>query len=187
MTQALDGSVTMSSRKGAVVGINVEQLLRRLERNPLAGRGGDFRGGKTPYDELSVNFRSPRAPPPSRKCGSRRRRCGSASSGTSSIPSRDLDLKGTASLLGAADAATTFELPFVVQGPWDDPLVLAGRADSDPALRRGPALLDAVRNASSATRHPQRPRLPGTRSRPAACRAAAGTDHVLAERAITTR
>ena len=50
----LNGTVKLSSRKGAVVGINVEQLLKRLERNPLAGRGGDFRGGKTPYDQLSM-------------------------------------------------------------------------------------------------------------------------------------
>ena len=147
ITQALDGSVTMSGRKGAVVGINVEQLLRRLERNPLAGRGGDFRGGSRRRTTCCQwTSRSPRVPPPSRKCGSRRRRCGSTSSGTASIPSRNLDLKGTASLLGAADAAATFDLPFVVQGPWDDPLM---RPDAQLLIRRSGAaqpLLDAVRN-----------------------------------------
>ena len=45
LTKALNGTVTLASRKGAITGFNVEQLLKRLERNPLAVRGGDFRGG----------------------------------------------------------------------------------------------------------------------------------------------
>ena len=146
ITQALDGSVTMSSRKGAVVGINVEQLLRRLERNPLAGRGGDFRGGKTPYDVLSVNFKVTQGTAAVEEVRVEAPTVRVDLSGTSSIPSRNLDLKGTATLLGAADAATTFDLPFVVQGPWDDPLVWP---DVQLLIRRSGAaqpLLDAVRN-----------------------------------------
>jgi AsmA protein len=45
-----------------------------------------------------------------------------------------------------AGATRTFELPFVIQGPWDDPLILP---DSESLLRRSPAsapLLDAVRD-----------------------------------------
>ncbi len=57
LAKALNGSVTMSSRKGAIAGFNVEQSLKRLERNPLAVRGSDFRGGRTPYDELSVTLK----------------------------------------------------------------------------------------------------------------------------------
>ena len=41
--------------------------------------------------------------------------------GSASIPARDLDLKGTASLIAARASDAGFELPFVVQGPWDDP------------------------------------------------------------------
>ena len=48
LAKALNGSVTMSSRKGAIAGFNVEQSLKRLERNPLAVRGSDFRGGTHP-------------------------------------------------------------------------------------------------------------------------------------------
>ena len=57
LTKALNGTVTLTSRKGAIAGVNVEQSLKRLERNPLAVRGSDFRGGKTPYDELAVNLK----------------------------------------------------------------------------------------------------------------------------------
>ena len=65
--------------------------------------------------------------------------------GSASIPARDLDLKGTASLITTASADAGFELPFVVQGPWDDPLMLP---DTQSLIRRsgaGGALLDAVR------------------------------------------
>ena len=102
LTKALNGSVTLSSRKGAIAGFNVEQSLKRLERNPLAVRGSDFRGGKTPYDELAVNLKvtdgtahvqDVRIEAPAMRVGM---------AGTSSIPARNFDLKGTASLLASA-------------------------------------------------------------------------------------
>ena len=39
------------------------------------------------------------------------------------MPTRDLDLKGVATLMSTANA-NEFDLPFVVQGPWDDPIML---------------------------------------------------------------
>ena len=49
LTQALNGSASLTSRKGAIAGLNVEQLLKRLDRSPLSRRS-ELRGGKTPYD-----------------------------------------------------------------------------------------------------------------------------------------
>ena len=75
--------------------------------------------------------------------------------GTASIPARELDLKGTASLLaGAAESAgpPLFELPFIVQGPWDDPIMLP---DPESRLQRSGAaapLLDPTRGARDAIR-----------------------------------
>ena len=71
-----------------------------------------------------------------------------ALAGQASIPARDLDLKGIASLVSApaTDGRAPFELPFVVQGPWDDPLMLP---DPEILIRRSGAaapLLDAVRD-----------------------------------------
>ena len=71
-----------------------------------------------------------------------------ALAGSASIPARDLDLKGIASLVAAlsTDGRAPFELPFVVQGPWDDPLMLP---DPEILIRRSGAaapLLDAVRD-----------------------------------------
>lgn len=65
--------------------------------------------------------------------------------GTTSIPSRAFDLKGTASLFGSG-TSDPFQLPFVVMGSWDDPLLAP---DIQMLIRRSGAaapLLDAVRN-----------------------------------------
>src|SRR6202012_6292677 len=66
--------------------------------------------------------------------------------GTASVPSREYDMKGVASLVTAPNAPPGFELPFVVQGPWDDPLIFP---DPESLIRRSPAsapLLDAVKD-----------------------------------------
>ena len=68
--------------------------------------------------------------------------------GTASVPAREYDLKGIASLTSAPNAApgSGFDLPFVVQGPWDDPLIFP---DPESLIRRSPAsapLLDAVKD-----------------------------------------
>ena len=145
LAKALNGSVTMTSRKGAIAGLNVEQSLKRLERNPLAVRGSDFRGGKTPYDQLDVTLKvtdgtahaqDVRIESPTMQIGV---------AGTTSIPSRAFDLKGTASLFGSG-TSDPFQLPFVVMGSWDDPLLAP---DIQMLIRRSGAaapLLDAVRN-----------------------------------------
>ena len=56
VTRALNGTASLTAHAGALDGINVEQLLRRLQRRPLSG-GGDFRSGSTPFDELVINLK----------------------------------------------------------------------------------------------------------------------------------
>ena len=49
----MNGTASLTGENGALAGLDVEQLLRRLERRPLSG-GGDFRTGRTPYDKIAV-------------------------------------------------------------------------------------------------------------------------------------
>jgi AsmA protein len=76
---------------------------------------------------------------------------GLALAGSASIPERDLDLRGTASLLAistSGTAAPAFELPFMVQGSWDDPIILP---DPQSRIQRSGAaqpILDAIRSRS---------------------------------------
>ena len=152
VTRALNGTATLNASNGAFTGINIEQLLHRLQRRPLSGNG-DFRSGRTPFDQLAVNLRVNRgvvSVDDMRIVGpSVRLTVG----GQASVPTRDLDLKGVATLVSSA-SADEFDLPFVVQGPWDDPIMLP---DAQSLIRRSGAaapLLDAAKtyNASDAVR-----------------------------------
>src|ERR1700684_3707883 len=68
--------------------------------------------------------------------------------GQASVPMRDLDLKGTATLISSA-TTNEFELPFVVQGRWDDPIMVP---DPQSLIRHSGAaapLLDAVKGSTA--------------------------------------
>jgi AsmA protein len=84
-----------------------------------------------------------------------------ALTGSASVPARDLDLKGTAGLVTTRDAPPTFELPFLVTGPWDNPLFWPDVQALIDRAGVGGSLLDAVRNRLK--RHPG----PATGSTPA--------------------
>jgi AsmA protein len=145
LAQSLDGSATLTGRDGAIAGFNVEQLLKRLERRPLSG-GGNFRSGSTPYDSLTiaVKFNDGIATAEDVRIEGPATRL--SLSGTASVPAREYDLKGVASLTSGPNGTPGFDLPFVVQGPWDDPLIFP---DPESLIRRSPAsapLLDAVKD-----------------------------------------
>ena len=152
LTKGLNGTAGLTSRKGAIAGFNVEQLLKRIERRPLSG-GGEFRTGKTPYEMLTVNLKIVQGVANVEDVRMEGPSVGLALAGSASIPERELDLRGTASLLsisasGSNAAAPAFELPFMVQGPWDDPIILP---DPESRIQRSGAaqpILDAVRNRS---------------------------------------
>jgi AsmA protein len=143
LAQSLDGSALLTGHDGAIAGFNAEQLLKRLERRPLSG-AGNFRSGSTPYDNLTIAVKfsdgvatidDVHVEGPARI----------TLTGTASVPAREFDMKGVASLT-TANATPGFELPFVVQGPWDDPLIFP---DPDSLIRRSPAsapLLDAMKD-----------------------------------------
>jgi AsmA protein len=124
VTRTLDGTATLTGPNGALAGLNVEQLLRRLERRPLSG-GGEFRSGRTPYEKIAIALKIAKGTVTVDDVTIDGAAVKLALAGTASIPERELDLRGTASLVAPArPGATPFELPFIVQGSWDDPIVL---------------------------------------------------------------
>jgi AsmA protein len=149
VTRTLTGTASLTGEKGALAGINVEQLLRRLERRPLSG-GGDFRSGRTSYDKISVAMQVTQGTVKVENVKIDGAAVRLAMAGSASIPERELDLKGTAALVVPERAgAAPFELPFVVQGSWDDPIMLP---DAEALIRRSGAaapLLNAVRERSA--------------------------------------
>jgi len=146
LTHTLNGTANLVGTNGALLGLNVEQLLRRLERRPLSG-GGEFRSGRTPYDKLAVALKVAQGTVSVEDVKVEGATVILALAGSASIPARELDLKGTAALVTPPKpGAAPFELPFIVQGSWDDPIMLP---DAEALIRRSGAaapLLDAVRD-----------------------------------------
>jgi AsmA protein len=149
ITHTMSGTASLTGENGALAGINVEQLLRRLERRPLSG-SGEFRSGRTPYDKITVALKVAHGTMTVEDVKIEGSEVRMALAGSASIPERELDLKGTAALVAAAKpGAVPFELPFVVQGTWDDPIMLP---DAEALIRRSGAaapLLNAVRERSA--------------------------------------
>jgi AsmA protein len=152
VTHALNGTAALTAQSGALNGINVEQLLRRLERRPLSGNG-DFRSGRTPFDQLVISLKADQGTVSIDDMHIDGPAVRLTVGGQASVPSRDLDLKGVATLVSST-SAEEFDLPFVVQGPWDDPIMLP---DAQSLIRHSGAaapLLDTgrPRNAGDAVR-----------------------------------
>jgi AsmA protein len=145
VTHTLHGTAGLVGTDGALAGLNVEQLLRRLERRPLSG-GGEFRSGRTPYDKITVALKIAEGTVTVEDVNIEGAAVKLALAGSASIPARELDLKGTASLVAPPKPGVApFELPFIVQGSWDDPIMLP---DPEALIRRSGAaapLLNAIR------------------------------------------
>jgi AsmA protein len=154
VTQTLDGTAGLTGEKGNLVGLDVAELLRRLQRRPLSG-GGDFRTGRTPYDKISMALKIVHGTAKVQSMSIVGPEVKVALAGSASIPQRNLDLTGTATLTATSrQDPQPFALPFFVQGSWDDPVMLP---DAEALIRRSGAaapLLNAVRerNARDAVR-----------------------------------
>ena len=169
LAQSLDGTATLTGHDGAIAGFNVEQLLKRLERRPLSG-GGNFRSGSTPYDNLTVAVKfadgiataeDVRVDGPAAQL---------TLTGTASVPAREYDLKGVASL-NSADRRARLRTAVRGAGPVGRSADLPRSGKPDPPLaglraaaRRGQGQQDPRRRALGARADYGRRR--GSRRRP---------------------
>ncbi|WP_341990283.1 AsmA family protein [Azorhizobium sp. AG788] len=150
IAQSLSGDVSMTGSAGAVLGLDIAQALRHIEQRPLSG-GGELRGGRTPFTSLKAKARIDNGTATLESVAVEGKQVKLSLGGSVSVVQRDLDLKGEASLVGPVPAAgqvgrVPFELPFIVQGPWDNAYVMP---DAQSLIRRSGAaqpLLEAVRS-----------------------------------------
>jgi AsmA protein len=143
VTNNLNGTARLSAHDGALAGINVEQLLRRLERRPLSGTG-DFRSGRTPFDQMALDVKIENGLVTVDDMHVEGPAVRLVVEGQASVPMRDLDLKGVATLVSTA-TATEFALPFIVQGQWDDPIMLPDPQSLIRHSRAAAPVLDALK------------------------------------------
>lgn len=140
MTQSLAGSASLVGRDGAITRLNAEQTLMRLKKQPLSGFR-DFRNGRTAFEKLIISLKLTNgiaAIEEARLDGPKLR---ITLSGGSAVPSRELDLRGSASLFenGRSDTATpSLELAFLVTGTWEEPLPVL--VDASPLLDNAPSI-----------------------------------------------
>ncbi len=147
------GNASLVITRGAVIGINFEQVLRRLERKPLSNFS-DLRGGRTPFERIAAKARFTEGSVMLEEIQIESSLLRVTLSGAASIARRDLELRGVASLVRPATASTgtgtkVFDLPFLLQGPWESPFFLP---DADELIQRSGAaapLLDAARAKNS--------------------------------------
>ena len=148
LTRGMNGTASLIGRQGALTGINVEQLLRRLERRPLSG-AGDFRTGRTPYEKLTADFKITQGNAASRRCASRDP--GPARRGRLGLDPeprfRSAGHRGPR--LDRRRSAARVRTAVRGAGPWDDPIMLP---DTQMLIVRSPVaspLLDAVKNRNT--------------------------------------
>lgn len=149
IAQSLSGTVSMQVSNGAVAGIDIGQVMRRIERRPLSG-GGDLRGGRTAFDQLAAKIIMDQGVATLQKADMEGKQVRLTLGGEVAIGSREIDLQGHAILLpagnGAGERAPAFDMPFIVQGPWSSPYVML---DPQSLIQRSGAaqpLLEAVRS-----------------------------------------
>lgn len=151
LASRLAGRIQIAMKQGALLGINAEAVLRRLERRPLSGTG-DLRGGKTPFDQLTGNLEINEGVGKLTNLDIESPILKIRVQGETSVVRRDFDLRGKASLIRAAQGSTpavAFDLPFLISGNWDNPYLLP---DPEALIRHSGAtapLLDAVRGRAA--------------------------------------
>ena len=116
LAQSLDGTATLTGHDGAISGFNVEQLLKRLERRPLSG-GGNFRSGSTPYDNLTIAVKFADGIATAEDVRVEGPAARLTLTGTASVPAREYDMKGVASLTTAAERRARLRAALRGAGP----------------------------------------------------------------------
>ena len=149
MLRDVSGESRISIERGTLVGINVGDVLRRIDRRPLGSF--DFRGGRTPFDRLAARLKIAEGKLSLEEARIESPQVRVTLAGAVSVARRDLDLHGTASL---TRPGTNFDLPFMVVGSWQNPSVIP---DAEALILRSGAaapLLEGLRgkNATGAVR-----------------------------------
>jgi AsmA protein len=149
LTRGLSGTMTLSAAQGTLSGINVEQALRRLERNPLSG-SPELAGGRTTFDRLNAKLRIEEGTATIEEAQVTSTQMRLRLAGEASVVRRHLDLRGTATLVqaSASAAAPSFELPFLLLGSWERPFLLP---DPTALIQRSGStapVIDAARRQS---------------------------------------
>jgi AsmA protein len=159
----LGGEATFTVENGALIGVDVAGLLRRVEQRAVVLRT-EAPGGRTPFDKGSASFLVAAGVAITRDARLVGEEIAIDLVGEAAIADRKLDLTGEAVLASdGSDAAEGLRLPFAVKGSWGQPSVetslgaLVPRGSISPALLRSDRVRPALTGIAPPSSHPSSP------------------------------
>lgn len=147
IAQSLAGTVALNSDSGDIVGFDVAQLLRRIQRQPLSA-AADPRGGRTPFTQLQVQASLRHGLATVETMAIDGGQVHLDMDGTIDVAQRSLDLSGEATLKSPpkGNESEGISLPFLVEGPWIAPRIMADPLSLIERSGAAQPLLEAVKS-----------------------------------------
>lgn len=121
--ESLRGEATFRVANGGLTGLDLAGMMRRAERSPVEALL-EARTGRTPIEQASATLRLSGGVIATDDLVMRGQGYRLAVRGQTDLSSRTLNLAGSVQGVSADPARPPLELPFVVRGPWTEPLVV---------------------------------------------------------------
>jgi AsmA protein len=157
LMRSLEGRASLGIRQGELVGINIVEALRRIERRPL-GAALDFGGGRTPFEAASATFRISQGTAVTSDGIIQSAAAKIALAGDVNLAERSFAMSGLASAPASATGREPPTLPFEITGSFDQPQIvpdardLIRRSGAAAPFLLGPAAKSSPRPAYDAER-----------------------------------
>jgi AsmA protein len=135
LVRTLDGDASFTVASGALVGIDLVDVMSRIERRPLSF-GYELRSGRTQFDSGAASFAVSGGVARTTDLRLDGRSLSVAMGGSAGIEARSLAMVGEAVLAPTQERKERFRLPFKVVGSWEWPVV---EPDPEALIRRSDA------------------------------------------------
>jgi AsmA protein len=147
IVRSLDGDAQILFKNGDILGLDLEQALRRLEKRPLS-IVTEVRSGRTGFDSASVSVALNDGTVAVKDAVVSGLGVQLAVTGTASLADRSLNLHALARQTGPSASARENgpQLMLEIRGPWDDPSLVF---DKDSLIRRSEAAAPLMRALES--------------------------------------
>lgn len=145
LAASLVGQASFTVRNGALIGVDLADVMRRIERRPLTATL-EPRSGRTAFETGAVSFAIDGGVARTTDARLDGGALTVALGGSAGVKARDFDLAGEASF-SSNEAGPPFTLPFKITGQWDDPSV---SPDPDALIRRSGAAAPLLQGNASA-------------------------------------
>lgn len=142
LSKSLEGHADISVTSGALVGIDLADLMQKIEKRPLSARFESNYGGRTAFDTAKASFKITQGAAKTTDCRLDNGSLSVTLAGQANIAMRILDMAGLANWTDS-DGASPFHLPFRVYGGWEVPVV---EPDTEALIRRSGAAAPLLRS-----------------------------------------